>query len=252
MKVVGVIPARFASTRFPGKPLAKIKGKPMLQWVVEAAKQCPLLEKVIVATDDRRIENLCRAISVEVVMTDPDLPSGSDRVWAVAEKLDADVVINIQGDEPLLDPQTLSALINPFLRDKKLEMATLAHVCSAEDLENKNVAKVIVDRNHQAIYFSRFGIPFSRLAASKEVDPNVVLRHIGLYAFRADFLGSYCRSGPCGIELAEGLEQLRALHLGARIQVVPVVVESTGVDTPEDLIKVEAMIDARIGRAGKL
>lgn len=247
MKVIGVIPARYASTRFPGKPLALIQGRPMLQWVVEAARKCADLDRLIVATDDERIAELCRRIAVDVVMTDPSLPSGSDRVWAVVKNMDADVAVNIQGDEPLLDPRTLAALVEPWRREPGLDMATLAHACAIEDLGNPNAAKVLVDRQGNAIYFSRFGVPYSRLAASSgrkghEGELAGVLRHIGLYAFRKSFLAAYCEAGPCEIETAEGLEQLRALYLGARIRVVRVNTESCGVDTPEDVKKIEAII----------
>ena len=240
MRVVGVIPARYASERFPGKPLALIAGRPMLSYVVESALSCQKLSEVIVATDDDRISQLAKSLGVRSVMTDPDLPSGSDRVWAAIKQIqnNADVVINIQGDEPLLDPLSLTALVEPF-SDDAVQMSTLAHTCEPEDLENPNTAKLIVDHLGNAIYFSRLPIPYSRHKASNGEILTDVVRHIGLYAYRPSFLKAYCEHGPCGIERAEGLEQLRALYMGAKIRVVNFDVISCGVDIPSDITRVE-------------
>lgn len=267
LKSLGVIPARYASTRFPGKPLAQIQGKPMLQWVVEAAQKCKELDQLVVATDDERIFKLCEKISVEAKMTPSELPSGSDRAWNVASQWDLsddDVIVNIQGDEPLLDPQVISQLLKPFEQSSPPEMATLARPCTAEDLNNLSAAKVVLNHKSEAIYFSRYAIPFSRqlpknyqfedrlIKSQKpketqndsEVFPGV-LCHIGLYAYRKNFLQTYCQAGVCEVERAEGLEQLRALYLGARLAVVKVAESSCGVDTPEDIEKVERLLEQR-------
>ncbi|MEO0337046.1 MAG: 3-deoxy-manno-octulosonate cytidylyltransferase, partial [Pseudomonadota bacterium] len=165
LKVVAVIPARFASTRFPGKPLAKIKGKPMLQWVVEAAKNCSSLSKVIVATDHGPIFELAESLGVQAAMTAESLPTGTDRVFAATLNEECDVVVNIQGDEPLLKPQHLESLISPFQEDPSLDMSTLCGDLPTGDLESRDVVKVVRAKSGEALYFSRFPIPYSRLDA---------------------------------------------------------------------------------------
>lgn len=243
MKVIGVIPARFASTRFPGKPLKLVGGKPLLQWVVEAAKTARSIDEVWLATDDEKIAELGRALHIKVVMTSPELPSGSDRVWAAVKGEVLDVVVNIQGDEPLITGHLLDQLVAPFKADAALEMATLARELQPGDLESKNTAKIVTNVSGNAIYFSRFGIPFSRVDAKQ--NPDICLKHIGIYAYRKNFLEQFCAQGPVPLELAEGLEQLRALYLGASIRVVKVDHESWGVDTPEDVTKVEGLLRQR-------
>ena len=178
MKIIGVIPARYASTRFPGKPLVHLKGKPLLQWVVEGAKRCSILEKVIVATDDDRIEKLCSEIGVEAVRTSPDCVTGTDRLFEATKSLNFDVVLNIQGDEPLVGPEYINPLAQAFLNQNGLDMATLAHPASESDIQNPNAVKVIINRNSEAIYFSRFAIPYSREAYTAE--STAALKHIGL------------------------------------------------------------------------
>jgi 3-deoxy-manno-octulosonate cytidylyltransferase (CMP-KDO synthetase) len=243
MKTIGVIPARFDSTRFPGKPLAEIAGKPMLQWVVEAAKKATSLERLMVATDDQRIADLCHTIEVQVVMTDSQLPTGSDRVWQAVKDLEVDVIVNIQGDEPLLEAATIDQLLLPFT-DSTVEMATLGRDIHLQELKNENTAKIVTNQDGDAIYFSRLPIPYSRSRPESGVLPGV-LKHIGMYAFRKDFLGKYCQHGPTEIEQLEALEQLRALYIGAKIRVVKVQDESWGVDTPEDIHKIEAILKKR-------
>lgn len=239
MKAIGVIPARFGSTRFPGKPLKSILGKPLLQWVVEGAKQAKTLEDIWVATDHPEIEALAHQLQVKAVMTSPDLVSGSDRVFAAVDSTEVDVVVNIQGDEPLITGDLLDQLVSPMLEDETLPMATLGRHLQPGDLESRNTAKIVLNDRSEAIYFSRLPIPYSRQIPG--ADP-VCLKHIGLYAFRKSFLGRFCKAGPCALEMSEGLEQLRALYLGARIRVVQVQHESWGVDTPEDIAKVEAIL----------
>lgn len=240
MKIIGVIPARYASTRFPGKPLVHLKGKPLLQWVVEGAKRCAILEKVIVATDDDRIEKLCQDIGVDVVRTSPDCATGTDRLFEATQNLDFDVVLNIQGDEPLIGPESIDPLAKAFLNQNGLDMATLAHPVSESDIQNPNAVKVITNRNSEAIYFSRFPIPYSREAYT--AGSTAALKHIGLYAFTKSFLQTFCSAPQAAIEKAESLEQLRALYLGARIKVIQVDQPTYGVDTPEDLRTLEALL----------
>jgi 3-deoxy-manno-octulosonate cytidylyltransferase (CMP-KDO synthetase) len=243
MKAIGVIPARFGSTRFPGKPLKLIGGKPLLQWTIEGARQSRLLQEIWVATDHPEIEKLVKSLGVKCVMTDSDLPTGSDRVYAAVKNADVDVVVNIQGDEPLISGALLDQLTEPMLADQLLEMATLGRQFKAGDLESKTTAKIVLNAKGEALYFSRFSIPYSRLDAPSK--GAIGLKHIGLYAFRKSFLSRFCAQSPTPLELAEGLEQLRALYLGARIKVVEVDHESWGVDTPEDVAKVESLLKTR-------
>jgi 3-deoxy-manno-octulosonate cytidylyltransferase (CMP-KDO synthetase) len=240
MKAIGVIPARYGSTRFPGKPLAMINGKPMLQWVVEGARQSRKLSEIILATDDSRIAELGRGLKMEVVMTDSGLPSGSDRVWAAVKDRNVEIVVNIQGDEPLLKGSLLDQLVTPFESDPKLNMATLGRTLNPGDLESRTTAKIVLNNKGEAIYFSRFPIPYSRVDAPH--GGGICLRHIGIYAYRKQFLSEFCAHGPTPLEEAEGLEQLRALYLGARIYLVRVDHESWGVDTPEDVQKIEQIM----------
>lgn len=243
MKVVGVIPARFASTRLPGKPLVKLLGKPMLAWVVEAARAAKHIQEVIVATDHEEIAQIAKLNGAKAVMTDPNLATGTDRVWAAVKDSAADVVLNIQGDEPLLEGRMLDELIEPFFEDKELSMATLGRPLKAGDLESPNTAKIILNQKHEAVYFSRLPIPYSRVSAAQI--PGACLKHVGIYAFRRAFLGRFCAEPPCSAEKAESLEQLRALHLGARIRVVLTEGDSWGVDTPEDVSKIEKLLTER-------
>jgi len=245
MKILGVIPARFASSRFEGKPLKEISGKPLLTWVIEGALQSKSLSEVLVATDDERIAALAKTGGVRAVMTDSQLPSGSDRVWAAIEKIPCDYVLNIQGDEPLITGKVLDTL-SEALKDG-IEMATLARLLkSEEELHNANVAKIVINSKSEALYFSRLPIPYSRsLARAHSQGDFTCLKHIGLYGYSREFLKRFCAQKPVEIEKAEGLEQLRALWLGARIKVVLTDYESWGVDTPEDVIRVEELIQNR-------
>lgn len=238
-KIIAVIPARFGSTRFPGKPLEKLKGKPLLQWAVEGARTSKKVQKVFVATDDKRIQDLCAKIQVECLMTRSDCPTGTDRLFEATHGLDFDVVLNIQGDEPLINQSYIDPLAEAFTQQSDLDMATLAHPLSAEDLNNKNAVKVIINQKSEAIYFSRFPIPYSR---EQEATPRAALKHIGLYGYTREFLQKFCSTPQAEIEKYESLEQLRALHLGAKIKVLQVEKPTYGVDTPEDLQKLEALL----------
>lgn len=242
MRAIGVIPARFASTRFPGKPLKSILDRPLLQWVIERARGSQLLEDIWVATDHEDIRRLAEGLGAKCVMTDSNLATGSDRVFHAVRHADVDVVVNIQGDEPLITGALLDQLAGPMLSDASLPMATLGRPLQPGDLESKNTAKIVLNRSNEALYFSRAPIPYTRVDAPDKAA--ICLKHIGLYAFRKSFLAEFCAQPPTPLELAEGLEQLRALYLGARIAVVEVDHDSWGVDTPEDVAKVEAKLKA--------
>ena len=242
MKIIGVIPARYGSTRFPGKPLVSLLGKPLIQWTIEGSRKSSLLDELIVATDDKRIHDVARGCGADVAMTASDLPSGSDRIYAAIKDIDCDVVVNIQGDEPLVTGALIDRLAQVFVDDPTMDMATLAHPISEEDLQSRNAVKVILNCKDEAIYFSRFPIPYSRVTAQELGSETVCLKHIGMYAYSKKFLQRFCASPPAMIEQGESLEQLRALYLGAKIKVVRVAEASIGVDTPEDLVKLEKML----------
>lgn len=231
MKILCVIPSRIRSTRLPRKPLLPIQGKPMIQWVFERASECKALSKVIVATDSEEIAGVVRAIGGEVRMTDPELQTGSDRVASVAEYYpDMEVVINLQGDEPFIRPQMLEQLVAPYLRGETPDMTTLAYPL---DMENKytepGAVKVITDLKGDALYFSRSPIPYFR---TQQKVP--VYHHIGLYAFRRDFLICYQNLPKTPLEKAESLEQLRALEHGYKIRVCLTEQKTLEINTPEE------------------
>jgi len=216
MKILCVIPSRIQSTRLPRKPLLPIQGKPMIQWVYENAKRCSVLTDVIVATDSEEIADVIHHIGGKAVMTDPDLPTGSDRVAAVAQQNpDMDVIINLQGDEPFIKPQMLQQLVTPYLQGESPDMTTLASPLDMEkEYTNPGMVKVITDLQGNAIYFSRSPIPYFRVQQSAPV-----YHHKGLYAFRRDFLLHYTTLAQTPLEKAEALEQLRALENGFKIRV---------------------------------
>ncbi len=245
MNFVGVIPARFASTRFPGKPLAMIQGRPMIQWTIEGAQQSKLLQKVIVATDDQLIADAAKAAGAEVAMTASELPSGSDRIYAAIKNISCDIVVNIQGDEPLVTGELIDRLAQVFIDDPSVDMATLAHPISVEELNSPNAVKVVLNHQDEALYFSRFAMPYSRISAQEAGSTEGCLKHIGMYAYKKDFLAKFCHAPQAVIEKAESLEQLRALYLGAKIKVVRVKEASLGVDTPQDLQRLEKFLQSR-------
>lgn len=241
MKTWVVIPARYASTRFPGKPLVQISGKPLLQRVAERAKSILGLSGIMVATDDQRIFDLAQGIQgIKVAMTNVAHNTGTDRILQAIENVDCDLVINLQGDEPLINPKWIEELIQIFLDQPSLNMATLAHPIDEQEFHSPNAVKVILNQNSEAIYFSRFEIPYSRTSFTRQ--QNLVYKHIGIYAYRKSFLKSFCASPQGGLEKAESLEQLRAVEKGERIRVLLVEGASIGVDTPEDVPRVEALI----------
>src|SRR5215471_21190987 len=243
MKVVGIIPARYGSTRFPGKPLALIAGKPLIERVVERCRMAGSLGEVLVGTDDERIralaEKFCR-----VEMTSVEHASGSDRIAEVASRLDCDAVLNIQGDEPLLEPEVIDVVVRALYG---AEMSTAAtRIKLAEEYDNPNVVKVVVNSAGQALYFSRRTIPFLRDAASGSVSEQLAafpfLKHLGLYGYRRETLLRLVKFPVSTLEKAEKLEQLRALENGVPIAVVQVNYDSIGVDVPADVGRVERLL----------
>jgi 3-deoxy-manno-octulosonate cytidylyltransferase (CMP-KDO synthetase) len=238
--ILGVIPARFASTRFPGKPLADIGGKTMIQRVYEQAVLSKLLQKVVVATDDQRIYAHVRMFGGEVLLTRADHPSGTDRCAEVAEQYpDADFILNIQGDEPFIQPEQIDLLAHTLTGQKNKGIATLAKkIEHADALDNPNIVKVALSQTGEALYFSRYAIPFLRGSAQEDrLDQHTFYKHIGLYGFRREILQQITALSPTPLERAESLEQLRWLEHGYRIAVQITDMETIGVDTPEDLKK---------------
>ncbi len=231
MNILCVIPSRIQSTRLPRKPLLPIQGKPMVQWVYENASRCSIINKVIVATDSEEIAAVIQSIQGEAVMTDPAWPTGSDRVAVVAEQYpEMDVVINLQGDEPFVTPTLLEQLVAPYLQGELPSMTTLAYPLNCKtDYQNPGAVKVITDLEHNAIYFSRAPIPYFRVETSVPV-----YHHIGLYAFRRDFLLSYRHLPKTPLELAESLEQLRVLEHGYKIRVCFTEESTLEINTPEE------------------
>jgi len=247
-QVTAIIPARFASTRFPGKPLADLRGKPMIQHVYERTRMATLVDRVIVATDDQRIHAAVTAFGGEVVMTRTDHPTGTDRLAEVAEQLSSALIVNVQGDEPLIDPRMIDQAVGPLLEDVSIPMGTLmSPITSLAEFQNPNVVKVVTDRNGFALYFSRAPIPYPRDFAADLAEHLQRLKprkHVGLYVYRRDFLLAYPTLPVTPLETLECLEQLRALENGYSIRVVETTLGSHGVDTPEDLEAVSALLAA--------
>ena len=236
-KVIAVIPARYASTRFPGKPLAPILGKSMIDWVYERTQRCELLHRVLVATDDERISREVEKFGGEAVMTASDHPTGTDRLAEVAEKVDADYILNVQGDEPLVRPDMLESLLQPLQNDEEVQMSTLATDLQGRELENPNRVKVVVDTRGYALYFSRAPIPYPW--NNEGATP---LLHQGFYGFKREFLRVYPKLSRTPLEQKESLEQLRVIEHGYRLAVVYTPERSIGVDRPSDLNLVEGIL----------
>lgn len=242
MMVVAVIPARYASTRLPAKPLALIAGKPMIQWVYEGAKTSKLVSKVIVATDDERIAKVVQGFGGEFLMTSPQIQSGTDRVAEVARQINAEVLVNVQGDEPLIQGFAIDQAVQPVLQGK-FKMASLrVPLRSVNDLQNKNVVKVIVDDQQRALYFSRYPIPYSRTLPEEAKPPFLCSQHVGIYVYTKEVLLQLSTLPVTDLERAESLEQLRAMKAGIEIGVFPSDFQSVGVDTEEDLKKVTEIL----------
>ena len=243
-RAIGVIPSRWGSTRFPGKSLAQVGGKPLLAWVVERARQARRLAEILVATDDARIAAAAESYGVAVALTSPDHPSGTDRIAEAIRDRAADVVVNVQGDEPLIDPALIDRVAGTLLDAADWDMATAAApIRSAEELHNSDVVKVVRARDGRALYFSRSVIPHVRgAAAGHPPEPGAHLRHIGLYGYRRAFLERLVREPPCALENLEKLEQLRALDLGCRMAVLECEAFGIGVDSPADVPKAEVLL----------
>lgn len=255
MRVLAVIPARFASTRLPGKPLSDIHGKPMIQWVYERARQAKGLLDVVVATDDEKVAQAVRSFGGKAMMTAPEIPSGTDRVAAVADEIQADVYINVQGDEPLMEPAAIEAAAE-LVTSGRFEMGTvMTPILDASDLENRAVVKVIADRHGRALYFSRLPIPYGRepipaarrpSGTTRDLDaPYACRRHVGLYSYTRDTLFRIRKLPPSLLEKCEMLEQLRAMQDGISIGITEIDFTSIGVDTPEELEKVRTWLNKK-------
>ena len=244
-EIIAVIPARYGSTRFPGKALASIKGKPMIQWVYERTRSSRLIDRVVVATDDDRIREAVSAFGGEAVMTSVAHPTGTDRIAEVARGLACDIIVNVQGDEPLILPDMIDEAIAPLAQDPSIPMGTLGkRIEDPREAVDPNVVKVVFDKNGFALYFSRAPIPWDRDRwAGKSAFTDLAVdsahyKHVGLYVYRRDFLLRYAALPQTALESSEKLEQLRALEHGHRIKVVITRHESFGVDIPDDLGKI--------------
>jgi 3-deoxy-manno-octulosonate cytidylyltransferase (CMP-KDO synthetase) len=239
-KTAIIIPARYSSTRLPGKPLIKVKGKPIIWWVYERANQSKLADKVIVATDDERIFNSIDGFGGNVCMTSPDHQSGSDRIAEVVRKdEDIDIAVNVQGDEPMLNPDSIDKAIKCLLEDEKADIATLIRkIHDKEEVQNPNLVKAVIANDGRALYFSRSPIPYPR----KE-EFAVYYGHVGLYAFRREALLKMTELPQTNLEKTECLEQLRALQNGLVIKTAEIDYAPTGIDTPEDLERFRACVE---------
>jgi 3-deoxy-manno-octulosonate cytidylyltransferase (CMP-KDO synthetase) len=234
--VLGVIPARLASTRLPRKVLRSIAGLPMIEWVYQAAKSCKKLDEVVIATDSDEVLNLARTRGWNAMLTSASCASGSDRVFEVSRSIPAKIYVNIQGDEPLLRPEHIDALLRPFTREV-VQVSTLATPCRPEEIHNPNVVKVVTAPDGRALYFSRSAIPYDR-----DNSGFVCKKHLGLYAYRSDALEIFAKLPPSSLELTERLEQLRFLENGINVFVEETPYDTVGVDTEEDLAAVEALL----------
>ncbi|MDP4153769.1 MAG: 3-deoxy-manno-octulosonate cytidylyltransferase [Bacillota bacterium] len=235
MKIIGVIPARYKSSRFPGKPLVDILGKPMLWWVYQQCLKVPEFSEIYVATDDTRIEEMCKKYNMQVIMTSDQHKTGSDRVGEVATKLDGDLFVNIQGDEPVIEPQMIQQLIGIFEEEAVYFGSLRKEITDQKEITSFSTVKVVVDKNDDALYFSRSVIP------SNIKDGNLakVFRHVGIYAYKKDFLLKFVNMDQTELELGEGVEPLRAIENGYKIRVRETKFESIGVDLPEHVADVE-------------
>jgi 3-deoxy-manno-octulosonate cytidylyltransferase (CMP-KDO synthetase) len=241
IRTLGVIPARLASSRLPRKVLREIAGRPLLAWVVDAARACPQLDQVLVATDSDEVIAFCERLGFPVQLTSSDLPSGTDRVHAVAQQIDAEIYVNVQGDEPLLRPEHIAALLRPFAQPH-VDVTTLKVRCTPENIANPNAVKVVTAADGRALYFSRAAIPYHRDPA----DPGPQYwKHIGLYAYRRAALNRFPTLPASQLERSERLEQLRFLENGLALYVEPTEHDTIGVDTEADLHAVEQILRAR-------
>jgi len=238
--ITGIIPARFGSTRFPGKPLADIAGKPMIQRVFEQATKSKLLNEVIVATDDKRISDCVLNFGGRAFRTVKKHKTGTDRICEVIESVKTDIVVNIQGDEPFINPSVIDSAIKPVLADKMLKVSTVA-VEMKDDFNNPNKVKVVFDRNNFAMYFSRSVIPFDL----RNSGMTRYFKHIGLYVYRTKYLKYYSKLIPTPLETSESLEQIRMIENGEKIKVIITKHDSLSVDTPEDIKRILKILKTR-------
>lgn len=243
MKAIGVIPARWGSTRFEGKVIANLLGKPVVQHVWENAKKAKTLDDLVIACDDERIMKVVKEFGGKAIFTSPNQPSGTDRLAEVVNPIDVEIAVNIQGDEPLVKPIMIDNLVMALQDEKAAQMATvMKKIDDEEELTNSNVVKVIVDKNGYAIYFSRYAIPYNRTGEADEKKRPVYYKHIGIYAFTKDFLFTFRNLPHSALENAEKLEQLRVIENGYKIKVVETKFDTVGVDTHEDLKRVEELL----------
>ena len=260
LAIVAIIPARFGSTRLPGKPLSNIHGKPMIQHVYERVSRAQRIDRVLVATEDERIAAAVRGFGGEAVMTSPRHATGTDRLAEAARAVGAEIVVNVQGDEPMIDPTWIDAAIEPLLADLSITMATLSlPLRDVDEMLAPSVVKVVTDGRGDALYFSRSPIPYVRLdppgtardAAVAALERRLARKHVGLYVYRKSTLEHFASLPPSSLEAAEGLEQLRALQSGVRIRVVPLDGEGgVAVDTPQDLERVRELLAPRTAPTG--
>lgn len=244
MRVVGIIPARWGASRLPGKPLALIQGKPLIEYVWRRAKKAKNINRLIVATDDERIVQAVESFGGEAVMTPVECASGTDRIAKVVERIPCDVVVNIQGDEPFLIPRYLDKVVAPFQADRRLLMATLSASLPDEDLDNPNAVKVVCDQDGYALYFSRAPIPYCRKDV-KAKDKAKARLHLGIYAYHRSFLLRFAQLAHTPLEQTEKLEQLRAIEHGIKIKVVEVPKATLSVDTKSDLSCARKIMDSK-------
>ncbi len=242
MKIVGVIPARLAATRLPNKPLLLIAGRPMVQHVWESAMRTQRLNDVIVATPDREILEAVEDFGGRAMLTSDAHRSGTDRVAEIARNIQADIFVNIQGDEPLIEPETIDCAVEPLMTDETVRMTSLMCRCPADELDNPACVKVVCNKRGDALYFSRSRIPFARQAESTH-ESEAVMQHIGLYAYRQDFLLMFAGMAPTPLESTEALEQLRILENGYSIRMVEIERAPLSVDTPDDLARAQRLCE---------
>jgi 3-deoxy-manno-octulosonate cytidylyltransferase (CMP-KDO synthetase) len=249
-EILAVIPARFASQRFPGKVIAELAGKPLVVHTWERTIQAECITNAVIATDDEQVREALAPYPITVIMTDPNHPSGTDRIAEVARTSTADIIVNVQGDEPMLDPATIDRAVEAMLANPKLDMATAKHaITNPDDINDPNVVKVVCDKNDMALYFSRSPIPHTRDVSDQEPETPLYWQHIGLYVFRRSFLLDYAAMAPTPLELTEKLEQLRALENGHSIAVVETEFKTIGVDTPADLERVRKLLENQLSNS---
>jgi len=240
MNIIGVIPARYGSSRFPGKPLVKIKGKPMIQHVYERARLSKKLDEVVVATDHRIIYDTVKSFGGKVIMTKTDHESGSDRIAEVSERIDGDIFVNIQGDEPLINPQLIDQIIEEAKKNLNYVVTAKTKIREKADITNPNVVKVVTDLQNNALYFSRLPIPYNRSNENIEY-----YKHLGIYCYSKSILQHFVKMPKSRYEKCEVLEQLRLLENGFKIKVINTNYDSVGVDTPEDVMKIEKLLEEK-------